>query len=169
MYIYIVWEVKFHPSYPNHLFTCSQDGGLWHWDVNRGKSTTTSLGQLTTDLLPSQLSFTSSQQPYKHSDPHPLRHAKRHVKSKAVPTTASVKPPLQGTPLGHVTEGAEKATQPSYANPWLFGAVKRSDLDIQDYSPSQGLSVNSLDIESKHLVCGTDKEALFVVPNLTLT
>ncbi|GFS27268.1 nucleoporin Nup43 [Elysia marginata] len=27
-----VWEVKFHPVHPNHLFTCSDDGSLWHWD-----------------------------------------------------------------------------------------------------------------------------------------
>ncbi|ESO85758.1 hypothetical protein LOTGIDRAFT_221179 [Lottia gigantea] len=27
-----MWEVKFHPSNPDHLFTCSEDGSLWHWD-----------------------------------------------------------------------------------------------------------------------------------------
>ncbi|CAG5120320.1 unnamed protein product, partial [Candidula unifasciata] len=27
-----MWEVKFHPHNPNHLFTCSDDGSLWHWD-----------------------------------------------------------------------------------------------------------------------------------------
>lgn len=29
-----MWEVKFHPNYPNHLFTCSEDGSLWHWDAS---------------------------------------------------------------------------------------------------------------------------------------
>lgn len=27
-----MWEVKFHPHDPHHLFTCSDDGSLWHWD-----------------------------------------------------------------------------------------------------------------------------------------
>ncbi|XP_049759232.1 nucleoporin Nup43 isoform X2 [Elephas maximus indicus] len=26
-----MWEVHFHPSNPDHLFTCSEDGSLWHW------------------------------------------------------------------------------------------------------------------------------------------
>ncbi|PNI86804.1 NUP43 isoform 6 [Pan troglodytes] len=30
----IVWEVHFHPSNPEHLFTCSEDGSLWHWDAS---------------------------------------------------------------------------------------------------------------------------------------
>uniref|UniRef100_A0A8C9GKY6 Nucleoporin 43 n=1 Tax=Piliocolobus tephrosceles TaxID=591936 RepID=A0A8C9GKY6_9PRIM len=30
----IVWEVHFHPSNPDHLFTCSEDGSLWHWDAS---------------------------------------------------------------------------------------------------------------------------------------
>jgi len=27
-----VWEVRFHPTHPSHLFTCSNDGSVWHWD-----------------------------------------------------------------------------------------------------------------------------------------
>uniref|UniRef100_A0A2K6PJI9 Uncharacterized protein n=1 Tax=Rhinopithecus roxellana TaxID=61622 RepID=A0A2K6PJI9_RHIRO len=27
-------EVHFHPSNPDHLFTCSEDGSLWHWDAS---------------------------------------------------------------------------------------------------------------------------------------
>uniref|UniRef100_A0A8D2LYN5 Nucleoporin 43 n=1 Tax=Varanus komodoensis TaxID=61221 RepID=A0A8D2LYN5_VARKO len=30
----VVWEVHFHPSNPDHLFTCSEDGSLWHWDAS---------------------------------------------------------------------------------------------------------------------------------------
>ncbi|KAM8947093.1 nucleoporin Nup43 [Pelodytes ibericus] len=29
-----MWEVHFHPSKPDHLFTCSEDGSLWHWDAS---------------------------------------------------------------------------------------------------------------------------------------
>ncbi|CAH2250829.1 nucleoporin Nup43 [Pelobates cultripes] len=29
-----MWEIHFHPSKPDHLFTCSEDGSLWHWDAS---------------------------------------------------------------------------------------------------------------------------------------
>jgi nuclear pore complex protein Nup43 len=44
-YIYLasilktVWDVVFHPSYPNHLFTCSEDGAVWHWNAGAVDST----------------------------------------------------------------------------------------------------------------------------------
>lgn len=28
-----VWEVHFHPTNPDHLFTCSEDGSLLHWET----------------------------------------------------------------------------------------------------------------------------------------
>uniref|UniRef100_A0A6I8NSL2 Nucleoporin 43 n=1 Tax=Ornithorhynchus anatinus TaxID=9258 RepID=A0A6I8NSL2_ORNAN len=39
----IVWEVHFHPSNPDHLFTCSEDGSLWHWDASSDLSEKPSL------------------------------------------------------------------------------------------------------------------------------
>ena len=36
-----MWDVHFHPSYPKHLFTCSNDGCLWHWDATKVTLTTT--------------------------------------------------------------------------------------------------------------------------------
>ncbi|XP_074662693.1 nucleoporin Nup43-like [Tubulanus polymorphus] len=36
-----MWEVRFHPTSPDNLFTCSEDGTVWHWDgtaVNNNKS-----------------------------------------------------------------------------------------------------------------------------------
>jgi hypothetical protein len=30
-----VWEIKFHQSNPEHLFTCSDDGSVWHWDATQ--------------------------------------------------------------------------------------------------------------------------------------
>ncbi|XP_030053921.1 nucleoporin Nup43 [Microcaecilia unicolor] len=29
-----MWEVHFHPSNPDHLFTCSENGSLWHWNAS---------------------------------------------------------------------------------------------------------------------------------------
>ena len=54
-------------------------------------------------------------------------------------------------------------------SPWLSGAIQQGKVEIVNLFPENRLSVNSLDIESQHLVCGTDGEALFIIPNLTLT
>ncbi|KAM9798258.1 nucleoporin Nup43 [Neosynchiropus ocellatus] len=29
-----IWEVHFHPTNPDHLFTCSEDGSLLHWETS---------------------------------------------------------------------------------------------------------------------------------------
>ncbi|XP_027008260.1 nucleoporin Nup43 isoform X2 [Tachysurus fulvidraco] len=31
-----MWEVHFHPTNPDHLFTCSEDGSLLHWETSSG-------------------------------------------------------------------------------------------------------------------------------------
>uniref|UniRef100_A0A8C1UJM9 Nucleoporin 43 n=1 Tax=Cyprinus carpio TaxID=7962 RepID=A0A8C1UJM9_CYPCA len=38
-----MWEVHFHPSNPNHLFTCSEDGSLLHWETTSGSDMSTLL------------------------------------------------------------------------------------------------------------------------------
>lgn len=39
-----VWELKFHPTCPDHLFTCSEDGCVWHWDGSQVNATPMGLG-----------------------------------------------------------------------------------------------------------------------------
>ncbi|XP_052810135.1 nucleoporin Nup43-like [Mya arenaria] len=39
-----MWEVKFHPTNPEHLFTCSEDGSVWHWDSSAVTSLVTGTG-----------------------------------------------------------------------------------------------------------------------------
>ena len=66
-------------------------------------------------------------------------------------------PPLQASRLSEPTN-----------SPWLSGAVAQGKVEIVNYLYNNKLPVNSLDIESRHLLCGSDSEALFVVPDLTL-
>merc|ERR550534_2667993 len=39
----------FHPSQPDHLFSCSEDGSLWHWDGSAYNP------QPTSSFLPQQI------------------------------------------------------------------------------------------------------------------
>ncbi|KAK3097306.1 hypothetical protein FSP39_008518 [Pinctada imbricata] len=38
-----IWEVKFHRTNPDHLFTCSEDGSVWHWDGSHVEQTSAAM------------------------------------------------------------------------------------------------------------------------------
>ena len=120
-----VWELQFHHHYPHHLFTCSQDSSLWHWDSAHHHH---------------------PPPPPPHILPPSHHHTHTHTHTP-YPTTV------------HVDEDA---------SPWISGAVQQGRVDVSNLLPNNKLPVNSLDIESSHVVCGTDSEMLFLVPNLTL-
>ena len=44
-FFFSVWEVKFHPNNPDHLFTCSEDGSVWHWDGTTVAQSATGTGK----------------------------------------------------------------------------------------------------------------------------
>ena len=77
---------------------------------------------------------------------------------------------MQVAAPGHLSSSTVvPKTQPSHlTSPWLTGAVAQGKIDITNYLPYNPLPANTLDIESKHLVCGTDGEALFLLPDMTL-
>ena len=112
-----VWEIQFHRHHPSHLFTCSQDSSLWHWDASPSPS------------LP--------------SSSHPTPSSSRH------PHTS--RPTTDHTPS---------------STPWLSSHIQKGKFNVT-YLLHDKLPVNSFDVESKHVVCGTDSEMLFLVPNLT--
>ncbi len=84
--------------------------------------------------------------------------------------------PTQSTPLTRHSHSTHRSSSPTLdqsistreASPWLSGAVHQGKVDITNYLPENILSVNSLDIESNNLVCGSDCEGLFMVPDLVL-
>lgn len=51
---------------------------------------------------------------------------------------------------------------------WLSGVIGCGKVDIVNCLSHNTLSVNSCDVESGHVVCGTDGEAIFVIMDLNL-
>ncbi len=139
-----VWEVKFHPSQPNHLFSCSEDGSLWHWDSTHNTSASHTSSQPFSPSVSTSRSQTTGRFP-----PHstPLTRRTTHLSSSPMVDHS-----------GSIRE----------ASPWLSGAVHQGKVDISNYLPDNFLAVNSLDIESNNLVCGSDCEGLCMVPDLVL-
>lgn len=134
-----VWDVKFHSSYPNNLFTCSQDGSLWHWNAS-------------TNLPP---------HPSTHLNP-PQPPSTNHS------FTSSATHPHAASKQQHKQQQQQQSASGAAGGPWLSGAVAQGKVEFVNYLSENRLPVNSLDIESRHLVCGADGEALYVVPNLAL-
>lgn len=96
----------------------------------------------------------------------------QHSTTAATATRSSlVGPPPSTTMTDRGAVGEETFGRSGFVgtSPWLSGAIQQGKVEIVNLLPENHLSVNSLDIESRHLICGTDGEALFVVPNLTLT
>ena len=52
---------------------------------------------------------------------------------------------------------------PSVSSPWLSIDANRNKMEITTLLPNQNLPVNTIDIESQTLTCGTDEEAIYVV------
>ncbi|XP_060096742.1 nucleoporin Nup43 [Heteronotia binoei] len=67
-----LWEVHFHPSSPDHLFTCSEDGSLWHWDASMdvsGKKSVLHTGGRSSTFLSQTAIHQSITTPWLNSDP----------------------------------------------------------------------------------------------------
>ena len=175
---FAVWEIRFHPTYPNNLFSCSHDGSLWHWDASATTASTTmalssSLNQ-PPSLNNSYLASYSSTAPLSQGSGlsrTPLFTSNPTTSQLRSRSTASNGPLFTGAQSTVAGRHAEDG-QGSFGgatSPWLSGAIQQGKVEIVNLIPDNRISINSLDIESRHLICGTDGEALFVMPNLTLT
>ena len=111
--------MKFHPKYPDNLFTCSEDGSAWYWDGTSITSRT-------------------------HDDTHQLPLPRVDAKNWAQPLSAQL------------------------ASPWLYIDTNKDRMETYSLLPFNKLSVNSIDIDSNALLCGTDGEALIIVQDLPI-
>ncbi|XP_064628624.1 nucleoporin Nup43-like [Lineus longissimus] len=113
-----MWEVRFHRSNPNHLFTCSEDGTVWHWDCS---------------------GVTSS-----------------------MPITT-------GVGLGGTVPHSAPRPAVSAGNPWTTNESTKHRMEINDILPGDNnMPINTLDINGNTLICGSDNEAIFIIPGLAL-
>lgn len=116
-----VWEVKFHPLSPDNLFTCSEDGSLWHWDGT----------------------------------------------SVAVQSTTGM-PGFNSSHLSSIGNGAGAGGGYESTSPWLSVDATKHKMETFSLLPYNRLSINSLDIQSMHLLSGSDCEAIFIIKDLVI-
>ncbi|XP_073255676.1 nucleoporin Nup43-like [Porites lutea] len=117
-----IWEVKFHPLSPDNLFTCSEDGSLWHWDgTSVAVQSVTGLPGANKSFLPSSIG--------------------------------------NGAGIGGGYDSI---------SPWLSVDATKHKMETFSLLPYNRLSINSLDIQSKHLLSGSDCEAIFIIKDLVI-
>ncbi|XP_060565440.1 nucleoporin Nup43-like [Ruditapes philippinarum] len=110
-----IWEVKFHPTNPDHLFTCSEDGSVWHWNASSVASLVTGTG---------------------------AGSGGGSLFSQGMPASGA----------GNV----------SITSPWLTLESGRQKLDVKS-KLNLTLPINTVDIISEVLLCGSDEEAVYAV------
>ncbi|KAJ7394396.1 Nucleoporin Nup43 [Desmophyllum pertusum] len=110
-----IWEVRFHPLSPDNLFTCSEDGSLWHWDGA----------------------------------------------SVAVQSTTGY-PGASKSHFSGFSNGAGVGGGYDNISPWLSVDATKHRMETFSLLPYNRLSINSLDIQSRHLLSGSDCEAILL-------
>lgn len=110
-----VWEARFHPTHPDHLFTCSEDAECWFWDGSQ---------------MISEASSSRFSNQFEH----------------------------------RATDSAE----PSSSSVWLYVDANKHRLETFSLIPGNNMAVNSFDVSSatSSMICGTDGEALVLLPNI---
>ena len=121
LFFLTVWEVRFHPLSPDNLFTCSEDGSLWHWDGT----------------------------------------------SVAVQSTTGF-PGASKSHFSGISNGAGVGGGYDSISPWLSVDATKHKMETFSLLPYNRLSINSLDIQSRHLLSGSDCEAIFIVKDLII-
>ncbi|XP_068698989.1 nucleoporin Nup43-like [Montipora foliosa] len=117
-----IWEVRFHPFSPDNLFTCSEDGSLWHWDgTSVAVQSVTGIPGTNKSFLPSSVS--------------------------------------NGAGIGGGYDSG---------SPWLSVDATKHKMETFSLLPYNRLSINSLDILSRHLLSGSDCEAIFMIKDLVI-
>lgn len=145
-----VWEVHFHPSNPDHLFTCSEDGSLLHWETSSHS-----------DISYLQGKFLSSQCHLNLSIISKTILNKRSVLLFHVFLMKCVSGGRNNSMISRSAMAPAGGNQ-SLISTWLSGDSSKARLETTHMLPSQTLSVNTLDVLGQCLVCGTDGEAIFV-------
>lgn len=114
--------MRFHPLSPDNLFTCSEDGSLWHWDgASVALQSVTGIPGTNKSFLPSSIG--------------------------------------NGAGIGGGYDNL---------SPWLSVDATKHKMETFSLLPYNRLSINSLDILSRHLLSGSDCEAIFMIKDLVI-
>ena len=74
---------------------------------------------------------------------------------------------IMGTPGDHIGIGITAGSGTSYS-PWMLDDSTRAEILATNLIPWHRLPVHSLDIQMRHLVCGTDSEAIILMNDLSI-
>uniref|UniRef100_A0ABM0LZ64 Nucleoporin Nup43-like n=1 Tax=Saccoglossus kowalevskii TaxID=10224 RepID=A0ABM0LZ64_SACKO len=182
-----MWEVKFHPSNPDNLFTCSEDGSVWHWDntssqVSMATQLSTSMaGSGTENVWEVKFHPSNPDNLFTCSEDGSVWHWDNTSSQVSMATQLSTsmagsgagigggQGPSTSRGFGFAALSSNSHPIPGTSSPWLSNdASKHRNLEVTTLLPHNKMPVNTIDIESNNLLCGTDGEAVYVVRNLTL-
>ncbi|KAK3747753.1 hypothetical protein QZH41_008783 [Actinostola sp. cb2023] len=153
-----------HPTQPHLLATGSQDGVLSIWDVRQEHYPVTLLEGHSAELWEVKFHPQKPNHLFSCSEDGSLwQWDGTSMAATSFAPNQSFKPTL---PTAHLTNGID--TPGSVVSPWLSVDATKHRMETYSLLSENRLSINSLDIESQHLLCGCDCEAIFVICDLIL-
>ena len=133
------FQIHFHPVYPDHVFSCSENGNVWHWDGDAAKKI--NFGN----------QFGISKQCISNKE----------IFKKILKTVLLL--------LTNVTDSSFLITENIMDDsPWFGNEALKNKVETHSLMPTQSLPVNSIDVMGSTVLVGGDNEAFYIFYNVLL-
>lgn len=143
-----------HPTQPHVIATGGVDGCLYIWDLREEKSAVSPMEGHGSDMLDVRFHPTSPDNLFTCSEDGSVWHWDATG--------------INSNPLGLFGGNPPMSRNQGGTNPWLASDAAKHRLEINDVIPENKMPVNSIDIQSNTLICGTDGEAIYRIHNMPI-
>ncbi|KAL9969117.1 hypothetical protein ACROYT_G021289 [Oculina patagonica] len=154
-----------HPTQPHLLAAGGQDGVLSIWDMRQELYPVTLLEAHAAEIWEVKFHPLSPDNLFTCSEDGSLW--RWDGTSVAVQSTTGF-PGASKTHFGGISNGAGVGGGYDNISPWLSVDATKHKMETFSLLPYNRLSINSLDIQSRHLLSGSDCEAIFIVKDLVI-
>ncbi|XP_071482667.1 nucleoporin Nup43-like [Diadema antillarum] len=160
-----------HPTQPHLVATGGQNGILNIWDMRKEQLPVTLFDVHQSHVWEVKFHPTNPNNLFTCSDDGTVLHWDA-TKGQSGAAFRSVNTPTGPGASSNLLRRVPTKSAPSVdgetSSPWLNSDSASGQLEINHVLPSNVNPVNSLDVEGPQLVCGTDGEALYYIPNMNI-
>ncbi|XP_066284088.1 nucleoporin Nup43-like [Branchiostoma lanceolatum] len=150
-----------HPGQPHIVATGGQDGSLYMWDLRQERHPVSAMDAHAWDMWEVLFHPTHPDHLFSCSQDGSLWH---WDVSMTTATPLAMATPTASTPF----PSRMPATSQTQTSPWLLAKSGKQKVEVSNLLLDNIMSVNSLDIVGKSVVCGTDAEAIYVIRNINI-
>eukprot|EP00058_Branchiostoma_floridae_P013639 XP_002599127.1 hypothetical protein BRAFLDRAFT_281490 [Branchiostoma floridae] len=157
-----------HPGQPHIVATGGQDGSLYMWDLRQERHPVSAMDAHAWDMWEVLFHPTHPDHLFSCSQDGSLWH---WDVSMTTATPLAMATPTASRSLVFLLMSAMAKFDIAYqaqSSPWLLAKTGKQKVEVSSLLLDNIMSVNSLDIVGRNVVCGTDGEAIYVVRNINI-